>query len=207
MNSTSSSSARPLVGAGLLAALAASLCCIAPLLAVVGGPGGAASAFTWLEPYRLYLVALTVVVLGFGWYRQLRPAPAAADCCAVPAQRSFLQSTGFLTSVTVLAALLLAFPYYSAALYPTAQPSARVANITGTTPVWQTRTYRIQGMTCEVCARHVEQAVQQVPGVQAVAVSFDKATAQVRFNAAQAQATQIESAINGTGYLVQNPTR
>jgi copper chaperone CopZ len=62
-------------------------------------------------------------------------------------------------------------------------------------------------MTCEACARHVEGAVQQVPGVQSVAVSYDKATAQVRFDAAHAQAAQVESAINGTGYHVLKPTR
>ena len=49
--------------------------------------------------------------------------------------------------------------------------------------------------------------MQQVPGVQAVAVSYDQATAQVRYNSTQAQAAQVESAINGTGYHVQNPTR
>ena len=121
-----------------------------------------------------------------------------------------LQSTGFLASVTILAALLLTFPYYGAALYPKVRPSATgpvTGPATGPAPVWQTRTYRIQGMSCEACARHVEQAVQQVPGVQAVAVSYDQATAQVRFDAAQAQAAQVESAINGTGYHVQNPTR
>ena len=207
MNNAPAQPSKSLFGAGLLAALAASLCCITPLLAVVGGLGSTASAFAWLEPYRFYLMALTVAVLGFAWYRQLRPAPAAADCCAVPARRSVMQSTGFLTSVTVLAALLLAFPYYGAALYPTTQPSAPVATAPGTAPVWQTRTYRIQGMTCEACARHVEQAVQQVPGVQAVAVSYDQATAQVRYNSAQAGAAQVERAINGTGYHVQNPTR
>lgn len=207
MSNAPAQPSKSLFGAGLLAALAASLCCITPLLAVVGGLGGsAASSFAWLEPYRLYLVALTVAVLGFAWYRQLRPAPAA-DCCVVPARRSVMQSTGFLASVTVLAALLLAFPYYGAALYPTAQSSAPVANPTGTAPVWQTRTYRIQGMTCEACARHVEQAVQQVPGVQTVAVSYDQATARFRYNSAQIQAAQVESAINGTGYHVLNPTR
>ena len=207
MNTAPAQPSRSLFGAGLLAALAASLCCITPLLAVVGGLGGAASAFAWLEPYRLYLVALTVAVLGFAWYRQLRPAPAAADCCAVPAKRSVMQSTGFLATVTMLAGLLLAFPYYGAKLYPTAKPSASTGAATGAAPIWQTRTYRIGGMTCEACARHVEHAVQQVPGVQTVAVSYDKATAQVRFDAAHAQATQVESAINGTGYHVLNPTR
>ena len=201
MNNLPAQPSKSLFGAGLLAALAASLCCITPLLAVVGGLGGAASSFAWLEPYRLYLVALTVAVLGFAWYRQLRPAPAA-DCCAVPEKRSVMQSTGFLASVTVLAALLLAFPYYGAKLYPTAKPSAPVVAANGAAPVWQTKTYRIGGMTCEACARHVEQAVQQVPGVQTVAVSYDQATAQVRFDAAQTQAAQVERAINGTGYHI-----
>lgn len=206
MNNAPAQPSKSLFGAGLLAALAASLCCITPLLAVVGGLGGVASSFSWLEPYRLYLVALTVAVLGFAWYRQLRPAPVAADCCAVPAQRSVIQSTGFLAMVTVLAALLLAFPYYGARFYPTAKPSAPAVATNGAAPVWQTRTYRIGGMTCEACARHVESAVQQVPGVQTVAVSYDQATAQVRFDAAHAQPAQVESAINGTGYHVLNPT-
>ena len=207
MNTAPAQPSKSLFGAGLLAALAASLCCITPLLAVVGGLGGAASSFAWLEPYRPYLVALTVAVLGFAWYRQLRPAPVAADCCAVPAQRSLMQSTGFLAAVTALAALLLAFPYYGAMLYPTTKSTVSVVRTPGAAPVWQTRTYRIQGMTCEACAHHVEQAVQQVPGVQSVAVSYDQATAQVRYNAAQAQPAQVERAINGTGYHVQNPTR
>jgi len=207
MNNAPAQPSKSLFGTGLLAALAASLCCINPLLAVVGGLGGAASSFAWLEPYRLYLVALTMAVLGFAWYRQLRSASAAADCCVVPAQRSVMQSTGFLAAVTVLAALLLAFPYYGAKLYPTARPSAPVATVNGAAPIWQTRTYRIGGMTCEACAHHVEHAVQQVPGVQTVAVSYDQATAQVRYNGAQAQAAQVESAINGTGYHVLNPTR
>ncbi|OGX83520.1 hypothetical protein BEN47_17445 [Hymenobacter lapidarius] len=206
MNSAPAPLSKSLFGAGLLAALAASLCCITPLLAVVGGLGGAASSFAWLEPYRLYLVALTVAVLGFAWYRQLHPAPTA-DCCVVSEKRPLMQTTAFLGAVTVLAALLLAFPYYGATLYPTAKPSAPAVAANEAAPVWQTTAYRISGMTCEACARHVESAVQQVPGVQTVAVSYDQATARVRFNAAHAQAAQVESAINRTGYHVQNPTR
>jgi len=43
--------------------------------------------------------------------------------------------------------------------------------------------------------------------VQSVAVSYDQATAQVRFDATHAQPAQVESAINGTGYHVLNPAR
>ena len=206
MNKAPAQSSKSLSGAGLLAALAASLCCITPLLAVVGGLGGIASSFAWLEPYRLYLVALTVAVLGFAWYRQLRPAPAA-DCCVFPVKRPVLQSAGFLAFVTVLAALLLAFPYYGARLYPTAKPAAPVVTANGIAPVWKIRTYRIQGMSCEACAHHIERAVRQVPGVQSVAVSYDQATAQVRFDAAHVQPAQVENAINSTGYQDRKSTR
>jgi mercuric ion transport protein len=197
---TSSSSNKPLLGTGLVAALAASLCCITPLLAVVGGLSGVTSAFAWLEPLRPYSVALTVGALGFAWYQQLKSAPAADDCgCAVDAKPSFVQSKGFLGVVTGLAALLLAFPYYGAKLYP--KPTASVAT-SAVVPVWQTANYRIGGMTCDACAKHVEHAVQQLPGMQAVTVSYDQGTAQVRYDAAKSHAAQVAEAINSTGYQV-----
>ncbi len=202
MNQSPSPADKPLVGAGLLAALAASLCCITPLLAVVGGLGGVASSFSWLEPFRPYLIVLTVGVLGFAWYQKLKPRPADDCGCAVDAKPSLLHSKGFLGVVTVLAALLLAFPYYGARLYPTTAVPALAVATTGAAPVWQTANYRIGGMTCEACAKHVEHAVQQLPGVQAVTVSYDQGTAQVRFDAAKSPAAQVAQAINGTGYHI-----
>lgn len=211
MNHSASTPTKSLAGTGLLAALAASLCCITPLLAIVGGLGGVASTFAWLEPLRPYLIALTVGVLGFAWYQQLRPAPVAADDCGcpVPGKPSLVQSRGFLASVTVLAGLLLAFPYYSARFCPSAAPkpvAPKPVATVSTAPVWQTSSYRIGGMTCEACARHVEHDVQQLPGVQSVQVSYDQGTAQVRFDSKVTPVAQVEKAINGTGYSVLNPT-
>ena len=88
MNQPASTPTKSLAGTGLLAALAASLCCITPLLAIVGGLGGVASTFSWLEPLRPYLVALTVGVLGFAWYQQLRPGPRQPMTAAAPCQSS-----------------------------------------------------------------------------------------------------------------------
>lgn len=206
MSHSASTPTKSLAGTGLLAALAASLCCITPLLAIVGGLGGVASTFAWLEPLRPYLIALTVGVLGFAWYQQLRPAPVVADNCGcpVPGKPSLMQSRGFLASVTVLAGLLFTFPYYSARFYPSAATKPVAA--TSEAPVWQTSSYRIGGMTCEACARHVEHDVQQLPGVQSVQVSYEQGTAQVRFNSKVTPAGQVEKAINGTGYSVLNPT-
>jgi copper ion binding protein len=117
----------------------------------------------------------------------------------VEAKPSFMQSKGFLGVVTVVAVLLLTFPYYGATLYPAAPvPVATSAAM----PVWQTAHFRIEGMTCDACAKHVEHAVQQVPGVQAVSVSYAQGTAQVRFDASKSPAAQVAQAINGTGYRV-----
>lgn len=55
---------KKLIGTGLLTAIAASLCCITPVLALVAGTSGLASTFSWLEPFRPYFIGLTVLVLG-----------------------------------------------------------------------------------------------------------------------------------------------
>ncbi len=47
--------------AGLLTAIAASLCCITPTLALLGGATGLVSSFSWIEPFRPYLIGLTVL--------------------------------------------------------------------------------------------------------------------------------------------------
>src|SRR5690554_7743242 len=62
-----------LIGAGILTAFAASLCCITPVLALIAGTSGLAASFSWLEPFRPYLIGLTILVLGFAWYQKLKP--------------------------------------------------------------------------------------------------------------------------------------
>ena len=64
---------KKLIGTGLLTAFAASLCCITPVLALIAGTSGLASTFSWVEPFRPYLIGLTIFVLGFAWYQKLKP--------------------------------------------------------------------------------------------------------------------------------------
>lgn len=61
-----------MIGAGFFTALAASLCCITPILALVAGTSGIASAFSWLEPMRPYFIGLTVIIIGLSWYQKLK---------------------------------------------------------------------------------------------------------------------------------------
>jgi mercuric ion transport protein len=62
-----------LIGTGLLSAIAASLCCITPVIALIAGTSGIAASFSWIEPARPFLIGLTGVVLGFAWYQKLKP--------------------------------------------------------------------------------------------------------------------------------------
>jgi len=41
-----------IIGAGVFTAIASSLCCITPVLALISGTSGVASTFSWLEPFR-----------------------------------------------------------------------------------------------------------------------------------------------------------
>lgn len=47
----------------------------------------------------------------------------------------------------------------------------------------ETRTYRVNGMTCGGCAKHVEKALRKVAGVQAASVDVAKGVAIVEGSA------------------------
>src|SRR5882724_10526189 len=101
-------------GAGVLSAIAASLCCITPVIALLAGSSSIAGNFSWIEPARPYLIALSITVLTFGWYFKLKPAKTTdMNCnCETTNKPSFLQSKTFLGVVTVFAILMMTFPLY-----------------------------------------------------------------------------------------------
>lgn len=70
----STKSAGTFTGAGVFAAIAASLCCITPVIALLAGSSSIVANFSWIEPARPYLVSLSIVVLAFAWYFKLKPA-------------------------------------------------------------------------------------------------------------------------------------
>lgn len=57
---------------GILSAIAASLCCITPVLAVLAGSSGFASTFSWMEAFRPFLIGITVAAIGFARYQKLK---------------------------------------------------------------------------------------------------------------------------------------
>lgn len=78
-------------GGGLLAAIAASACCVLPLALGALGVGGAwLSELTLLAPYRTPLRVVAILLLGAGFwmvYARRTSVVEGASCPAVPGQR------------------------------------------------------------------------------------------------------------------------
>lgn len=108
-----------LLNAGAIgSAIAASICCLGPLLLALLGLGGGALLLKF-EPYRPYFLAATVSLLGGAFFLTYR-RPAPENCepgsvCARPSSRRGQKIA--LWIVTVLVVLVAAFPYYAEALF------------------------------------------------------------------------------------------
>lgn len=169
-----------LISAGVIAALAASICCITPVLAILAGIGGAASLFSWLDPFRPYLLALTVGLLSFAWYQELKPkTKAACDCDQDQQKKTFTTSKRSLFVVTIIVLLLLSFPYYSNIFfYKTADKSVAVAE-----PVQlQQAILKIEGMTCVGCESSINHVLSSKEGVLEAKANYEKGTASISYD-------------------------
>lgn len=191
-------------GAGVLSAIAASLCCITPVIALFAGSSSIAANFSWIEPARPYLIGLSVAVLALAWYLKLKPVKSTdIDCnCETTKKTSFLQTKSFLGIVTVFAILMMAFPYYAKSFFPKTEKSTTLIIPSKT----ETVEFRIKGMTCDACEEHVKTEVNKLPGIVSSSVSYAKRNAIVQFDPAQTNSEQITEAINSTGYKVTSQT-
>lgn len=189
--------------AGLLTATAASLCCITPVLAFLGGVSGLASSFSWIKPFRPYLIGLTVLVFAFAWYQKLKPQKQVDCKCETDNKRPFLHSTTLLSIVTVVAGLLIAFPYYANAFYPKTERAQVIRS--DKSDITQAA-FKIKGMTCEGCTEHVNNEIAKVKGIINYQTSFEKATSTVTFDNSKTSVDSIAAAINSSGYKVISQT-
>ena len=100
---------------GAISAIAASACCLGPLILVSLGIGGAwISNLTMLEPYRPIFIGVALICMAFA-YRKIYWAKSANLCvpnslCAKPQINKKYRIIFWLVSVLVLIALL--YPYF-----------------------------------------------------------------------------------------------
>jgi copper chaperone CopZ len=185
------------VGASLIAGVAASLCCILPIVFALAGTGiVGASAF--FAAWRPYLLGITFLLLGMGFYFAYRKPKSACEpgsVCEKPATNKTGRIGLWIATVFVL--IVTAFPYYSES----------VANlllntkVTATTaPHLQQASFTVDGMDCTACATAIEKKLKTVDGVQSAVVSYDQKRATVEFDASKVTIEQLEQAIRAAGF-------
>jgi copper chaperone CopZ len=194
------------IGGAVFAAIASSLCCVLPLVAVVFGLGafGAASAFETLRPY---LLALAFAALAFSFYRVYfrREVCAEGQNCATKPVNKINQL--FLWA-GVLVILTFAFaPYYTgylaAAVSRPQQPSTDTTMPAAAETESQTNkavVIEVEGMTCESCAVHISETLKKLKGVVSAEANYPKKNVKVVFNPKQITLEQIKKAIDEIGY-------
>lgn len=184
---------------GALTAIGASLCCITPVLAVLAGSTGFASSFSWMEPFRPYLIALTVLVLVYAWWDKLKPKKQEIECACEADETgkvSFWYSTTFLALVTVFSAVMLSFPYWGETLIK----SEKTATVVMDKANLFKSTIHIEGMTCPACEATVEKIGSEIKGVVNIKASTKEKRAIVEFDKTQTDIQSIMKAIATTGY-------
>lgn len=94
---------------GLLGALAASSCCILPLvLFSIGVSGAWIGNFTQLAPYQPYFIAATIAFLSYGYwlvYRSSKVACADGKACVTPLSNRLVRVGLIAATVLVVAAI------------------------------------------------------------------------------------------------------
>ncbi len=200
-----------LSGGGIITALLASLCCITPVLAVLGGLGGIATTFSFLEPLRPYLIGLTVIVLSYAFYKAYSKSPSdkpkkAGDIeCECEDKNSiqkikFINSKKFLWIITAVSALLITFPYYSKALFPSDNQNVVIVQSNNIVKA----KLDIEGMTCTSCEESVNYALKSENGVISATSSFKTGIAFVGYDQSKVSPEQLIKAVEEkVGYKVK----
>lgn len=187
------------VGASLIAGIAASLCCILPIVFALAG-AGIVGASAFFAAWRPYLLGITFLLLGLGFYfayRKPKHACEPGSVCEKPATNRTGRIGLWITTAVVL--IVAAFPYYS-------EP---VANLLLSTKASETKaatrrvdqaSFVVEGMDCTACATAIEKKLKDLDGVQSAIVSYELKRATVKFDASRVTIAQLEQAIRDAGY-------
>lgn len=98
----------------VIAGIAASLCCVGPLVLLALGIGGAwVGTLTALAPYRPIAIGASLFFLGLAfWKLYFKPVPCEpGKVCAMPRHLQMQRILFWIIAIILL--LLLAFPWYA----------------------------------------------------------------------------------------------
>lgn len=190
------------VSAGFLLAISSSLCCVSPIVGVIGGFTGIASAFRWLEPYRSFLIILSMVIFSLLWYNLITKSKKSdLDCdCERSIFNRFFYSKIYLTFATILSLFLFLFPNYSSILKPVNEVKGKLES-----EHLVFAEFVISGMTCVGCEYSVNTALVELTGVLKVTSDYKKGVTQIVYDKRKVGIQEFKDIIqNKVGYKVIN---
>ena len=194
------------LGASIIAAITASLCCLGPLVATLLGIGsfGAAALF---EAWRPYLLGVTFALLAAAFYftYRKREVACADGTCKVSSASRWNKVMLWIASAVVL--LFATFPYYSgpllAPLNRNGDQTKQSASTSAPVPPLTQARLTISGMTCSGCAASLEAALADVPGVASAKASYEKGEAIVEYDAARVTTEQLKEVVKKVGFKAE----
>lgn len=177
----------PIIG-GVVAALAASACCLVPAMLAILGVSGAGIA-SQLGPWRPYFLGAAAAAIAIAFWFAYRPARSTDACdCAVPRSRRRSRLGLWISTVVVL----------GIAGYPLVfDPRAEVmVHARGVAEI----KLRIAGMDCAACTKALAERLSRVPGVATAEVDYDHAIAMVTHDGKRDITKELLDAVEDVGY-------
>lgn len=188
-----STAQRVSLAGAVLSAVAASSCCLGPLLLAALGVGGAGALAT-LAAFRPYILGLTIALLATGFYLTYRrPRAAAGDACGC--ERRETRRAGKI-GLWIAAALVLLFSASPTLLARALDRPAKAASGIRT----ETVTIAVKGVDCEACAVHLRGAMTKVGGFHGLVLDVPRQTAAVTYEPAPGRLEAYVAAIDELGY-------
>ncbi len=181
----------------ILSAIAASSCCLPPLillgLTLLGvGTAGVAGLSSTMGAIKWYILPLAIVGVGVSYWLYFREKKKCAGTACKMVNETFTKTMLTISTVVV-------FGFLSWSVYP---------YVLGTTPIPSEggsssahfAVYQVDGMTCGGCEIAIDGAVNATGVVDSVKSSFTESKAYIWYNDANTDLAKVESAIQSVGY-------
>ncbi len=189
------------LGAAALSAVAASACCLGPLLLAALGVGGA-GAVAAFSAYRPYFLALTAALLMVGFYfayRKPRQVDGADGCGCESSKAKGVRRAGLWTAAVVVLVVAMAPPLLARLSSSPAAPSGSSGQLLAQVNL------PIQGVDCEACAAPIRAALRKVGGLRDLRLDIAHQSATLTYEPAPGRLAAYVTAINELGYEAALP--
>ncbi len=178
----------------VLSAIAASACCLGPLILAALGLGSV-GAFAVLDQYRPLFMAATLVLLAAAFYFTYRKREETCEDGSCRVSSASPKAKALLWAAAIAAVGVMSAPRMLSALMKgktAADPVTQNGNSL------ETVILKVSGMDCAMCASGIEKELKKVPGVSLARVDFDQGTAVVR--GTKLNVKKLIAAVKAAGY-------